>query len=311
MIITRDRLACLERSVAATLADPATSELVIVDAGSIDGTWNWVGAQLERDGRVKRVRLAGAGPNAARQHGVERSSGDVVVLLDDDVEPGQSLVTGYVEALAGHPRRVVSGYLPIAAPARRTAGDVAAVAYARDYERRCERYDRGEPVLAHLWGGNFGLWRAAALEVGLSAPGAAAEPAFYEDREFGLRAARAGLEGVFRRDLAATHRYSRQPARAIDDALRRGHGGVALHALHHDVLGPFDGRSATKGLPRPIAGLLRAAVRLGVDRQLRALLIGAVELTGRLRRWSAQDALFKLTRRLAELRGVHDALEPA
>lgn len=311
MIITRDRLACLKRSATAVLEDSATSELVIVDDGSIDGTWSWLLAQLEADDRVSGVQLPGVGPNAARQKGIEHAQGDIVVLLDDDVVPGPRLVSGYVEALVARPHRLVAGYLPVAVPERRRSGDVAVIAYARDYERRCARYESGEPVLDNLWGGNVGLWRAAALDVSVGAPPGAGDLPFHEDRDFGLRAAYAGFEGVFRRDLVASHRYARSPRRALDDAIRRGQGIAALHARHSEVLGPFDPRQLTAGLPRPLGWSLRAAVRLRADRLLRTLLLVAVGATGMVRRWSAQDALFKLARRAGELRGARDVAGPA
>jgi glycosyltransferase involved in cell wall biosynthesis len=284
VIITKDRLPLLRRVVRAASDDPATAEVVVVDDGSRDGTAGWLRG-LDGGGPPLRVlRSEGVGPGAARQAGIERASGDVVVLLDDDVVPRPGLVSGHLQALRDDRACIMLGYMPICLPARRRAGDVALFAYARDYERRCARYEQLEaPVLHNLWGGNFALWREAAVEVGMVSPAFDRAQTFYEDRDFGLRALRAGLHGRFDRTLLADHLHRRTGAEALADSTRRGQSAVWLHSLHRDLIGPYDPRAP--GLP-----LLPA--------------LAGIAATGRLGRWAAQDAIFKLGRRGAERRGA-------
>ena len=294
MIATRDRLPLLQRVVEAVRSDPATDEVVVVDDGSGDGTARWLRERPREGPPLRARRCAGVGAAAARQAGVEAASGELVVLLDDDVLPRPGLVSGHRALLREEPARIVVGYIPVRLPDRRGPRDVAAFAYARDYERRCARWERGEaPVLHNLWGGNVGIWREAALRVGLAAPPFDRPGAFHEDQDFGLRAVRAGLHGVFARDLAADHHHRRTPAAALADAERRGIGAVRVHRRHADLIGPY---APAVGLP-PLAG--RAALQPT---------LAAIELTGRLRRWHAQDAGFKLARRVREQRGAALAL---
>lgn len=251
---------------------------------------------------MRVVRLEGAGASAARQAGIELAAGEAVVLLDDDVLPAPGLVSRHRALLAGEPARVTLGYMPVRLPGRREAGDVATFAYARDYERRCARWERGDaPVLHNLWGGNVGLWREAALRVGFVSPPFDAPGAFHEDQDFGLRALRAGLHGVFDRSLAAEHHHRRTPAAALAEAERRGTGSVRVHRVHADLIGPYD---PLAGLPRPAAAALRATRRPGVASASVALALGAVAASGRLRRWREQDACFRLARRVCEQRGA-------
>jgi glycosyltransferase involved in cell wall biosynthesis len=289
VIATKDRLALLRRVLAAVTADPATGELVIVDDASNDGTAQWL-RNWDRSGPpLTLVSCRGVGPGAVRQAGVERASGELVVLLDDDVVPRPGLVSGHLAALRGEPMRIVLGYSPVALPARRGPGDVARFAYARDYERRCERYRAGAaPVLHNLWGGNVGIWRESALRVGLSSPHFGERRTFYEDRDFGLRALRAGLEGVFDPSLVADHHHSRSADAALGDAVRRGACGVRLHRLHGDLIGPYR--------PWPLPAVAAPGLRAGG--------LAAIALAGRARAWGAQDASFKLTRRVCEQRGA-------
>jgi hypothetical protein len=305
VIATKDRLPLLQRIVCSALCDPSTAEIVVIDAGSVDGTTKWFTSRPSVDVPVRVLRCDGAGPAAARQAGVELASGELVVLLDDDVLPRPGLVSGHRAALCDAPARVTIGYSPVVLPARRGAGDVASFAYARDYERRCARYELGEaPVLHNLWGGNVGLWREAALRVGLSSPPFDGPGAFHEDQDFGLRAHRAGLHGVFDRALAADHHHRRTPAAALVDAERRGTGAVRVHRLHADLIGPYDPQVVLEGLPRPVASGVRAVRRPRAARASVAGTLAGVALAGRLRRWPEQDACFKLARRVCEQRGA-------
>ena len=58
-------------------------ELVIVDDGSSDGTWEVI-EHYSGDDRVKSVRQANAGVSKARNHALDMATGDYVVFLDSD-----------------------------------------------------------------------------------------------------------------------------------------------------------------------------------------------------------------------------------
>lgn len=58
-------------------------ELVIVDDGSSDGTWNVVERYLG-DARVKSARQVNTGVSRARNHALDMATGDYVMFLDSD-----------------------------------------------------------------------------------------------------------------------------------------------------------------------------------------------------------------------------------
>lgn len=309
MIATKDRPGLLRRVLQEARRDPATAEIVVVDDASTVPTASWLRSSHRDGAPLKVVRSAGVGAAAARQAGVETATGALVVLLDDDVLPRRGLVSSHRDLLDGHPERIALGYSPVALPSSRGPHDVARYVYARDYERRCRRYEQGRVPAGHnLWGGNVGLWREAALRVSLSSPEFPERQTFYEDRDFGLRAVRAGLDTVFARSLLADHHHRRSPAAALDDAERRGRHAVRLHRLHADLIGPYVPALLAEGLPQPLALGLRAARRPRTEAALLGLALAAIELGGRLRQWAMQDAAFKLARRLREQRGVLRAL---
>jgi glycosyltransferase involved in cell wall biosynthesis len=269
VIPTHGRSDLLPAILAPLLADPATAEVVVVADG--DERAHRVARDLAaRDPRVVATATPGLGENGARQAGVERASGEVVVLLDDDVLAEAGLVGGHAAAHAGAERLVVIGYMPVARP---EAG-VAEELYAAEYEAGVERYERDpDRVLAHCWAGNLSLRRADARRVGLHDPGF--DAAYNADRDLGLRLLRAGLRGTIRRDLRATHLYTRSLSQLRRDACTSGEGRWLLHRRHGDLLGPLPDDAFRTHLPPARAALVRAARRAPVRKALRPLL-GAV-----------------------------------
>lgn len=63
-------------------------EVVVVSDGSTDGTDSWLaGAVADVGFRLRPIRQGNSGPATARNRGIEEARGDVVVFVDDDVEP--------------------------------------------------------------------------------------------------------------------------------------------------------------------------------------------------------------------------------
>ena len=106
-------------------------ELLIVDDGSADATNELIAGYQERDGRIRLLQQANAGPAAARNHGMRAARGAFFAFLDSDdtweptylerqlavfrEHPDTHLVTGVARyrggARDGKPmRRFVEGY---------------------------------------------------------------------------------------------------------------------------------------------------------------------------------------------------------
>src|SRR4051794_20993802 len=78
----------LYRRVAETLdADAKPWELILVDDGSADGTWDAVERLHAADPRVRGVRFRrNAGQHPAMHAGLSRARGDIVVTMDGDLQ---------------------------------------------------------------------------------------------------------------------------------------------------------------------------------------------------------------------------------
>jgi glycosyltransferase involved in cell wall biosynthesis len=59
-------------------------ELVIVDDGSTDGTTDLIADYQERDGRIRLLHQANAGPSSARNHAMRAARGAFFAFLDSD-----------------------------------------------------------------------------------------------------------------------------------------------------------------------------------------------------------------------------------
>jgi glycosyltransferase involved in cell wall biosynthesis len=86
-------IAELHRRVTAALADQGDYEIVLVDDGSTDDSWDRMLALVRSDPRVRLLRLSrNFGHQAALTAGLDASRGDAVVLMDADLQDPPELI---------------------------------------------------------------------------------------------------------------------------------------------------------------------------------------------------------------------------
>jgi glycosyltransferase involved in cell wall biosynthesis len=304
VIATRNRCARLRETLEPLLADPAADEVLVVADGCCDGSTEMLRSLEARHERLRLVPTAHRGRAAARQLGIETATGEVVVMLDDDVIAGPGLVAGHARAHAAEDELVMVGYMPVRLPGRRRPGDASTFLYAANYEGSCQACDRDPSlVLRSMWGGNVSLCRRDALRVGMDT-----SFTHHEDRDFGLRCLKAGLRGRFDRSLRADHVHRRTLASLRRCARGQGAGRVEIHRVHGDVLAPMDERGFARDLPRPLSALVLACRRPRAGAICAGALAATATLAGRLRLWRAETNAVKLLRRVELQRGAAQAL---
>jgi glycosyltransferase involved in cell wall biosynthesis len=302
VIPTFNRRESLGRVIESVLADPAAAEVVVVVDGSRDGSIELLQERSRSEPRVKPLLTEHRGLNAAIQAGVERAENEIVLVLDDDLEPAPALVSGHARHHEESPDLVVLGYSPVVVDPG-TAGETALAAslYGESYERSCRLFEsRPDQIFLHLYGGHMSMRRATGLRTGVYSE--RFRERFHPDREFGIRCLKAGLVGRFDRSLLARHHYVRSLSEFRADA-RSG----ALHELHPDILGPVDPSVSARGAP----ALVRWAIRLSRFRAFHRVASGALEgllrLLGRVHARSMQRRALKLLTRMEHQRGLYEA----
>jgi glycosyltransferase involved in cell wall biosynthesis len=250
--------------------------------------------------------LDGVGAAAARHEGVQRATGDIVLLLDDDVEALPGLVSGHARRHGSARGLVVVGYMPPDLDGDRGADGFSVQLYAEAYERRCRRYEEDpDDVLRNLWSGNISMRRADCLRIGLVSEDYTER--YHEDREFGLRCLEAGLAGVFDRSLEARHLYSRPLDPFAADARSQGAGSTLVKRLHPAAAGPLPRDRFVRGLPRPLAAFVELCRRPRLARAASAALTLSVRLAGVVRARPIQLVAARLLRRIEQQRGAIEA----
>lgn len=241
---TYGRRATLPRFVEPLLRQPVAEVVVAVD-GSADGSVAWLRERARDEPRLVPLDLPNRGVGAARQAGLEAATGDVVLLLDDDVIASPGLVEGHARHHVDGVPKLVLGYMPNdwrAAPRERRA---QAWLYRKAYEEACARFS-ADPrlILRALWGGNLSMRREDMLRVGIANLAVARG---VDDVEFGLRCMKAGVAGVFDPSLHALHDFDRSFADFRRESRVQGESRRMLRAAHADVIGDDPARSRQIG----------------------------------------------------------------
>lgn len=293
VIPTYNRRGYIERVVGPLLDDDAALEIVVVVDGCADGTHELLLKLAEQHPRLRPVWQENAGAGQAREAGLQRAKGEVVLVLDDDVVASPGLVSGHAAAHVGQARLLVVGYMPPVLPVPRQPDQAPSYIYASDYERVCRAYER-EPqqILLNLWAGNFSLRREDAVEVGMSD---GASLGYHADKAFGYRCFEAGLRGSFSRQLKATHLHHR--------SLERFRAELQWQALDRRHLAAAHGETDDEGwLVWRASGLSARFLRLlrhpRTYPAAGALLVMLYRLAGRARAWPIETVIARIIRQI-------------
>ncbi|KGM12173.1 glycosyltransferase family 2 protein [Cellulomonas bogoriensis] len=296
--------------VAPLVDDPALHEVIVVVDGCDDGSLELLQDLAVQHPVVRPLWTENSGGAAARQTGIDHATGDVVLLLDDDVVAAPGLVSGHARHHQHADDLVVLGYMPTRLPPPEIRGRFATHLYAQEYEDVCAAYE-AEPatILSRLWGGNVSVRRENLAEVPYhSGPFARSN---HSDRDFGLRLAVAGLRGVFDRSLLSTHEHVRPLEAFLRDARRQGAGRALVHVEHPDLLGPLRMDETLKGLPTPLRVLVRLD-RVGPLRTaMSAPLMTLTRTASRLGMTGVEVTGAKVLRRFETRRGIREVIPSA
>jgi GT2 family glycosyltransferase len=207
LIPTLDRLPVLQRTLA-TLGsqelDGIDAEVVVVDNGSGDGTLEWLCAEASGfPAPLTALSEPRGGAAAARNAGLAAATGRLILLLGDDVRPGDpDFLAGHVRAHEGSAERL--GVLGrIAWDPEREITPVM-----RWLDKTGKQFDYAAPAGGavgpeHFYSSNLSLPRKLLLEV--NGFDERFTKATWEDYDIGLRLVERGFELRYAPNLIAYH----------------------------------------------------------------------------------------------------------
>jgi glycosyltransferase involved in cell wall biosynthesis len=175
VVPTRNRADNLDGALSALLAqDPATPpfEIIPVDNGSTDGTWNCLSRFADAHTRVRPVSEPRPGVSHARNAGIAAARAPIIAFTDDDVRVGSNWVKSIVSSFSTYcDAAAIGGKVlpawPCSPPSwldRASWGPLALV----DYGPAPIRVSRERPLC--LIGANVAMRASAFSEIGLFSP---------------------------------------------------------------------------------------------------------------------------------------------
>ena len=173
-------------------------EVIVVSDGSTDGTRDYMQA-LASPLMITFVEQANQGVAVARNTGLNRATGDLVVFIDDDVVPSPQLIDEHVKCHAADNVIVLGPML--------TPPDFAMKPWVRwEQSMLMKQYDdmlrgRWTPTARQFYTGNTSLARRHVLDAG------GFDPKFRraEDVELAYRLAERGLRFIFNANAVGWH----------------------------------------------------------------------------------------------------------
>jgi len=202
VIATHDRLDSVERLVRQLGAQDVAGdefEVVVVD----DGSREPVSSRLDRHPlpcALTVLHQPNAGAAAARHRGISAARGDLVVVLDDDMQVAPDFLTSHLRAHPAGSRRAVLGWVRLDETRKMPLFERQ---HAKALERLAAAVQSGRLRLegANLYTGNVSFRRDDYLAVGGFDPSLRRS----EDVELGVRLEQAGVTVCFSEAARAVH----------------------------------------------------------------------------------------------------------
>jgi glycosyltransferase involved in cell wall biosynthesis len=232
IVCTRNRLPQLQAALACILGLRCRVpwQLVVVDNGSTDGTWQFLQSlKSTANLRIDVVAESAAGLSHARNAGLRHALGDIVAFTDDDCYPTESFLDDVLEAFAQGGFDYCGGRVVLHDPADLPVSLVTSTI------QRVLPPNTFVPAGA-ISGANMAFSRAlldivGPFDVGL---GAGSPTRSAEDTDFLFRSSWCGFTGMYIPTLTVRHHHLRRSSTdlaSIDTAYDMGRGAYYIKHL--------------------------------------------------------------------------------
>jgi GT2 family glycosyltransferase len=228
VVPTWNRLEAVHRLLGRIADDSSASsglEVVIVDDGSTDGTPRSV-SEHAWPFPLRVLQQQNLGAAVARNAGARAAAGDILLFLDDDVEPEPGLVAAHVRAHGAGADVVALGDLPPRVAYDTQLGVMLRIWWGEmqaSLGRPGHRYSYRDLLSGHFSIRRRDFERLGGFDEGLRCR---------EDYELGYRVVQAGLRLQFVPAAVAWHHDSTDITKAIARKIAEGLADVQLVQLH-------------------------------------------------------------------------------
>ena len=227
----RDALLRLLSALATQTIAPSEFEVIVVVDGSNDGTRE-AAETLATPYDLHVIAQENRGRAAALNAGIRVARGELVLMLDDDMEPTPEWLAAHLRAHASSDTLAVMGAVPVA---MRDTMPVPAEWVGGRFNRHLARLaGSGAPLtLRDFYGGNLSVRRDVLARI----RGFDEEFTRYgnEDLELSLRLTEAGVRIVYEPTAIAFQTYDKDFPGLATDTVSKGRTAVLLARKHPDV----------------------------------------------------------------------------
>lgn len=237
VIPTYNRCYSIERALTALCKQtfpPYDFEVIVSIDGSKDGT-NQMVERFESTYLLRSIWAPNSGRAAARNRGIFEAGGEILVIIDDDMEPAPKFIEAHYSAHASAPKLGVIGAAPISID---ESSNPATLYLAEEFNSRLDKKMSDPNYRFEIWdfySGNFSIHSEDIRKVG------GFNESFkiygYEDIELVQRLIKSGIKIVFNNDALCTQ-YSDEDFRSLaKKTIAAGKSAVLLVSLHPETIG--------------------------------------------------------------------------
>ena len=205
-------------------------EVIVVLDGCQDGTRGMLN-EYSAQYCLLIIEQEQSGPAAARNLGAKHATGDLLIFIDDDIEPIPEFIQAHLNAHKGSSPLVVIGYSP---PAMKGEHSYFAIELMGWWEKMFEdMYQPGYRFrFSDMLSGNFSIPSDIFTHIG----GFNDEFTVHEDYELGVRLIHAGIGFVFEQNALGIHHEQSDLRRSLSRKYFEGIADIKLGRLYPELI---------------------------------------------------------------------------
>lgn len=221
--------------------DPAPDEIVLVDNGSTDESWNLASRFVERVGsRARLVAESQRGASAARNAGIREATGDIIAFTDADCSPASDWLSALTAPFDDPDTGAVAGRVEAVSPS--STVELFQALYTLRSPSSPSRHDRWTPRAGGFPTANLAVRR----EVATALEGFDENVGIYgEDYDFCARLYARGARLVYTPEALVLHHHRQEVGPMLRQAFGFGRGHAYLFRRHGRKLSWIDGPRRT------------------------------------------------------------------